>query len=76
MKIILSAILIFFQLAATAQSNNKVTIEELIPIQNHFFKLSEISTIGPHKNRQTLAEIAIATILAVIATEMPFLVRK
>ena len=46
------------------------------PIQNHFFKLSDISTTGPHKKRQRLAEKPIATIPAACATEKPFCISK
>jgi hypothetical protein len=46
------------------------------PIQYHFRRLKEISTIGPHKNLQTFAENPIATMLAVRATGKPFLVSK
>ena len=46
------------------------------PIPYHFRKLSDISTIGPHKKRQRLAERPMATMPAVSATGKPFFVSR
>src|SRR5665213_2601987 len=56
------------------KSNEAVVTNK--PIPYHFRKLSDISTIGPHKKRQRFAERPMATMPAVSATGKPFLVNK
>ena len=52
-------------------SNNKVAVQADMPIQYHLRKLSVRSATGPHKKRQRLAEIPMATMAAASATEKP-----
>jgi len=54
----------------------KAQIQVNTAIIYHFLKLRVRSVIGPHINRQRLAEAPTAIIPAVLATEKPFCVSK
>ena len=65
-----------FTVNGIKQSKSSKAVLADKPIQNHFFKLSDMSTTGPQKKRQRLAERPMATMPAVSATGNPFFVSR